>query len=166
MTCSSDETIRVWSLDTSPLSHSGLECHLQKMISVPGESGDQEKRGVRCVSVSPDQSFITSGDRAGNIRVHTTRNYSELCKIEAHDSEILTLKFSDNKFLASGSRDRLVHLFDASNNFEFLTTVEDHSACVTAVDFIKTRDDEDILVTSGIGSYLATLNSSLLYSRI
>ena len=41
-----------------------------------------------------------------------------------------------------------VHLFDAYNNFQFLTTVDEHSSCVTSVDFL-TSGGEDILVSSG-----------------
>ena len=150
VTCSSDETIRFWTLDNSPLSNSGLECHLQKIISLSTQECEQDKKGVRCVQVSPDESFIASGDRSGNIRVHNAKNYNEQCKIEAHESEIMTLKFSkDNKYLASGSRDRLLHMFDGENNFEFLTTIEDHSSCVTSVDFIKNSQEEDVLVSSG-----------------
>ena len=39
----------------------------------------------------------------------------EACKIEAHDAEVLCLEYSKpdtgHKFLASASRDRLIHVF-------------------------------------------------------
>ena len=35
-----------------------------------------------------------SGDRAGNIRVHELQFMDELCKIEAHDAEVLCLEYS------------------------------------------------------------------------
>lgn len=39
----------------------------------------------------------------------------ELCKIEAHDAEVLCLEYSrpetGHRFLASASRDRLIHVF-------------------------------------------------------
>ena len=128
---------------------------------------DQDKRGVRCVQVSPDETFIASGDRSGNIRVHNAKNYTEQCKIEAHEAEIMTLKFSqDTKYLASGSRDRLVHMFDGENNFEFLTTVEDHSSCVTSVDFIKNSQEEDLLVTSGKFSFLIFISKFYISSTL
>ena len=50
------------------------------------------------------------------------------------------------KFTHSNSAQ--VHLFDAYNNFQFLTTVDEHSSCVTSVDFL-TSGGEDILVSSG-----------------
>ena len=168
VTSSNDDTIRLWSLDSGPLTQSGLECHLQKTISVnPEPEEDPQKTGVKIVRVSPDESFIASGDRNGNIRIHDARSFDEICKIEAHDAEVTSLKFAGDRYLASASRDRLVrvdpvsvfpnsqyvnyaqvHLFDAYNNFQFLTTVDEHSSCVTSVDFL-TSGGEDILVSSG-----------------
>ena len=150
VTCSNDDTIRIWSLDLGPLSNSSLECHLQKAIKIQNNEGlDSDKAGVKCVKVNSGENFIASGDRHGNIRVHNTTNYEEICKIEAHDAEIMSLQFAPgDKYLASGSRDRLIHLFDVENQFEFLTTVEEHSSCVTSVDFLSTGED-DFLVSSG-----------------
>ena len=111
MTSSNDDTIRLWSLDFGPLSHSGLECHLQKTISVdPEPEEDPQKTGVKIVRVSPDENFIASGDRNGNIRVHDARSFDEICKIEAHDAEVTSLKFAGDRYLASASRDRLVKM--------------------------------------------------------
>jgi len=150
VTCSNDDTLRLWTLDHGPLSNSGLECHLQKVVPISNNGdGDHEKqKGIKCVRVSPDECFIATGDRSGNIRVHNTKTLDEVCKIEAHDSEIMSLKFAGDRFLASASRDRLIHLFDVDNNFEFLTTVDEHSSCVTSVDFL-TNGDEDVLISSG-----------------
>jgi len=149
VTCSNDDTLRLWTLDHGPLSNSGLECHLQKVLSISNTGdGDHDKQGVKCVRVSPDECYIATGDRGGNIRVHSSKSFEEICKIEAHDSEIMSLKFAGDRFLASASRDRLIHLFDVDNNFEFLTTVDEHSSCVTSVDFL-TNGDEDVLISSG-----------------
>lgn len=66
---------------------------------------------------------------------------------EAHDAEILTLSFgsvavivADNHvkemlLLVSGGRDRLVHIYDASRNFDVIETLDDHSASITAAKF-------------------------------
>ena len=109
VTSSNDDTIRLWSLDSGPLTQSGLECHLQKTISVnPEPEEDPQKTGVKIVRVSPDESFIASGDRNGNIRIHDARSFDEICKIEAHDAEVTSLKFAGDRYLASASRDRLV----------------------------------------------------------
>ena len=39
-------------------------------------------------------------------------------------------------YLASASRDRLIHLFNAGKNYGFLTTLDDHSSSITAVRFL------------------------------
>lgn len=38
--------------------------------------------------------------------------------------------------LVSGSRDRLIHVFDAQNNYSLIQTLDEHSAAVTAVKFV------------------------------
>ena len=38
---------------------------------------------------------LASGDRAGNIRIHELQFMDEMCKIEAHDAEVLCLEYSD-----------------------------------------------------------------------
>lgn len=37
--------------------------------------------------------------------------------------------------LATGSRDRLVHIFDVAKQYTHCGTIDDHSASITAVDF-------------------------------
>ena len=48
---------------------------------------------MRCTRISPDGRHLASGDRAGNIRVHELQFMDELCKIEAHDAEVLCLEY-------------------------------------------------------------------------
>ena len=45
--------------------------------------------------ISPDGKHLASGDRAGNIRIHELQFMDEMCKIEAHDAEVLCLEYSD-----------------------------------------------------------------------
>ena len=67
----------------------------------------------------------------------------EMCKIEAHDAEVLCLEYSDScqlpnskkskSLLASASRDRLIHVFNATRDYGFLHTLDDHSSSITAI---------------------------------
>lgn len=52
---------------------------------------------------------------------------TEICKIEAHDAEVLCLEYtasgSNHQLLASASRDRLIHVFDVNRVSSFLQLV-------------------------------------------
>ena len=77
-------------------------------------------------------------------RVHELIDLSghELAVIEAHDAEVLALTFTHPDscwhYLASASRDRLIHVFDIRNDYSLLQTIDDHSAIVTSVKFVGT----------------------------
>lgn len=180
LTCSSDDTIRVWNLD----SQQSLEGYVfqrniysQELLKVVymdpgmkylsdhemtaltavngkaagangdggGENGQSPydgKNGVRCLRVSPDGRHLASGDRSGNIIIRDLSSQVDIVRIEAHDSEVLCLEYTDpnmtnGRYLfASASRDRLIHLFDVSSRYSFLTTFDDHNSAITAVKFV------------------------------
>lgn len=90
--------------------------------------------------------------------------------IKAHDAEILTLCYSpiishitnenvdqEYVFLASGGRDRLIHIYDASdinkhnnhenNRYHLVTTLDSHSSSVTVSHF--TSDGKKFISCSG-----------------
>lgn len=97
------------------------------------------KLGARCLKISPLGSHLASGDRNGNIRIYDLKHLESIVLIEAHDSEILYLQYSSTEssklLLASASRDRLIHIFDAKKNYELIQTLDDHSAAITSVRF-------------------------------
>ncbi|XP_043190518.1 mitogen-activated protein kinase-binding protein 1-like isoform X2 [Amphibalanus amphitrite] len=168
VTCSSDDTIRVWNLDPNMPNNTVykrniysndllkilyIDPSLQYLKDV--DQGSREnadktdpnydcKNGVRCIKISPDGKQLASGDRQGNIRVHELQFMDELCKIEAHDAEVLCLEFSrpDSgwRLLSSASRDRLIHLFNADQDYQFLQTLDDHSSSITAVRFFQHQE--------------------------
>ncbi|KAG7212590.1 hypothetical protein KM043_012885 [Ampulex compressa] len=119
ITCSSDDTIRVWNLDKDISSNDTLykkniySNELLKVLYVDPEltylkdldlaaAGSTEKsdasydgrNGVRSIRVSPDGKHLASGDRSGNIRIHDVSSLEEQCLIEAHDAEVLCLEYS------------------------------------------------------------------------
>ncbi|XP_050452738.1 mitogen-activated protein kinase-binding protein 1 isoform X4 [Cataglyphis hispanica] len=119
ITCSSDDTIRIWNLekDISPnntlYKRNIYSNELLKVLYVDPEltylkdldlaaAGSTEKsdasydgrNGVRSIRVSPDGKHLASGDRSGNIRIHDVSSLEELYLIEAHDAEVLCLEYS------------------------------------------------------------------------
>jgi mitogen-activated protein kinase binding protein 1 len=89
--------------------------------------------------------------------------------IKAHDAEILTLSYSppihehseqvdqttsqESYFLASGGRDRLIHIFDATptlpidQRYHLVTTLDSHSSSITITHF--TSDGSKFVSCSG-----------------
>ncbi|XP_069807075.1 mitogen-activated protein kinase-binding protein 1 isoform X3 [Dendropsophus ebraccatus] len=164
ITCSSDSTIRLWNMETSNIHGTALHRNilsndLMKIILVDGNTqalldtdcnctglADKvdvqtldNKVGIRSVCVSPNGQHLASGDRTGTLRVHELQSLTELLKVEAHDSEILCLEYSKPEtgmnLLASASRDRLIHVLDASKDYSLQQTLDDHSSSITAVKF-------------------------------
>ncbi|KAM9168567.1 LOW QUALITY PROTEIN: WD repeat-containing protein 62 [Mergus octosetaceus] len=159
LTCSSDNTIRVWTLGSGPehpcrgnaysttllniIYVDNTTQHLQDSSSLidKGESAGHPdtKSGVRVMQVSPDGEHLASGDRAGNLRIHELRCMQEVAKVEAHDSEVLCLEYSKPEtgvaLLASASRDRLIHVLNVDRGYRLEQTLDDHSSAITAVKF-------------------------------
>ena len=137
VTCGSDNTIRIWNMPTNTLYRRNIYSEeLLKTLYIDPELGFikeadtslaagekdtlyDQRNGVRCIRISPNGKHLASGDRSGNIRVHELQFMDELCKIEAHDAEVLCLEYSlhgaatTQSYLASASRDRLIHVFNA-----------------------------------------------------
>ncbi|XP_074145455.1 mitogen-activated protein kinase-binding protein 1 isoform X1 [Sminthopsis crassicaudata] len=161
ITCSSDNTIRLWNTESSGV-HSALHRNilsndLIKIIYVDGNtqalldtelSGGGDKTdgslvdtrvGIRSVCISPNGQHLASGDRVGTLRVHELQSLSEMLRVEAHDSEILCLEYSKPdtglKLLASASRDRLIHVLDAGREYSLQQTLDEHSSSITSVKF-------------------------------
>ncbi|XP_016076373.1 PREDICTED: WD repeat-containing protein 62 [Miniopterus natalensis] len=165
LTCSSDNTIRFWNINSSPdspwqkniFSNTLLKVvyvendiqHLQDMSHFPDRGSENGmpmdvKAGVRVMQVSPDGQHLASGDRSGNLRIHELHFMDELVKMEAHDAEVLCLEYSKPEtgltLLASASRDRLIHVLNVEKNYNLEQTLDDHSSAITAIKFAGNRD--------------------------
>ncbi|XP_070509795.1 mitogen-activated protein kinase-binding protein 1 isoform X4 [Chironomus tepperi] len=161
LTCSSDDTIRVWGLEQCEANEiyrkNIYSKELLKVIYIdddmnfikdmdnPTQSNEKSssydgRNGVRCIKVSADYGQLATGDRSGNIRIYNLNTLKLITSIEAHDSEVLCLEYTndkiDRKLLASASRDRLIHVFDVENGYRILQTLDDHSSSITSVKFI------------------------------
>ncbi|KAL0076140.1 hypothetical protein F4703DRAFT_1762129 [Phycomyces blakesleeanus] len=108
--------------------------------------------GIRALKISSDGKLMATGDRNGNLRVHNMQTWEQIAFQEAHDSEILSIDFSNPLkddmpcLVATGSRDRLLHIFDVKRNFQLVQSLDDHSSSITAVKFTK---DADKLISCG-----------------
>lgn len=101
---------------------------------------------LRCISISPDGSHLASGDQMGNVRIHDLESnkngdIEEIKLIAAHDNEVICLAYSpvirssqpqpngfplskERFWLASGSRDKLIHVYDSEANYETIADLE------------------------------------------
>lgn len=161
ITCSSDDTIRFWGLDDCEtnevyrkniyskdllkLLYIDSELNFIKDMDNPTQSNEKSssydgRNGVRCIKISAENDQLATGDRSGNIRIYDLKTMKQIQAIEAHDSEVLCLEYTNDKIekrlLASASRDRLIHVFDVENNYRILQTLDDHSSSITSVKFI------------------------------
>ncbi|XP_034050708.1 mitogen-activated protein kinase-binding protein 1 isoform X2 [Thalassophryne amazonica] len=122
LSCSSDNTIRLWNIDGHNVPTRNILSHdLQKVIYVDdniaslldtesvtitgnteklgmsgsdGQQIDQSRTGIRTLRVSPNGQHLASGDRMGVLRIHDLDSMEEILNVQAHDSEILCLEFS------------------------------------------------------------------------
>ncbi|MBA0800840.1 hypothetical protein Gohar_011252 [Gossypium harknessii] len=101
------------------------------------------------MAISSDGKYMAVGDCEGNLHIYDLHNSDYTCIKDSHDAEILSLSFSvsstkdidsggnDNHYLlASGGRDRIIHLYDVKRNFEVIGSIDDHSAAVTSVKLV------------------------------
>ncbi|XP_073784304.1 mitogen-activated protein kinase-binding protein 1 isoform X10 [Danio rerio] len=161
LSCSSDNTIRLWHTDAqnTSLSRNVISNDLQKIIYMDSNTStlldtdctissnsekvdpqtSENRTGIRTMCVSPDGLHLASGDRNGTLRIHDLESMEEILDVQAHDSEILCLEYSKPetglKLLATASRDRLIHILDADKEYSLLQTLDEHSSSITAVRF-------------------------------
>ncbi|KXZ55391.1 hypothetical protein GPECTOR_3g517 [Gonium pectorale] len=131
-TCGADGTVRMWNIclnNSASTAGPGL----------PGAAAAKHV-ALRCLRVSPCGRHLATGDSRGNLRVFSTATLQQLLLREAHDAEVLSLDYSQPSmdgacYLASGSRDALVHVYDMSRGYELVGTCDAHGGPVTAVRF-------------------------------
>lgn len=163
ITCSSDDTIRIWqpracnahsSSKPTPVDESlkiiftdstyKFLCNSELNDSKILQNQDYDSNeGLRCLKISPNGTELAVGSRSGAIKIYDLRHYTEIKNIAAHDAEVLCLEYSDPKkfggvcYLASASRDKLIHIFDVSNDYNFLQTIDDHQSTITSLKFVN-----------------------------
>lgn len=159
LTCSNDDTVRVWNIDPNMpanryYKHNMFSPELLKSFYLDpdysylcdadavSEKSDLERRnGVRIVKLSPNGQDLACGDRSGNLKILNLIDSSLVREIEAHDSEVLLLEYSgfttNSNLLASGSRDRMIHILSVDDQYEPVFSIEGHSSAVIAATFVE-----------------------------
>ncbi|XP_022151493.1 mitogen-activated protein kinase-binding protein 1 isoform X2 [Momordica charantia] len=157
-TCSTDGTIRLWDLALQPDSEDEMDNQVRKVSTTRLESAGIFERetveagfntqGFRSLAASSDGKYLAAGDCDGNIHIFNLFTSDYTCLQGAHDAEVLSLSFSSSSrndaiskevvtqshyYLASASRDRIIHLYDVERNFDLTDSIADHSAAVTSV---------------------------------
>ncbi|KAF4100003.1 hypothetical protein G5714_020129 [Onychostoma macrolepis] len=160
LTCSSDGSVRLWSSDgvrsrnvlSNDLHHIFyMDDSTAALLDVEGTT--EGSSGIRTICVSPDGRHLASGDRNGTLRIHDLTCMKELVKAEVHDSEIMCLEYSKPasgmNLLATASRDRLIHVLDAEEDYGLLQTLDEHSSSVTSVRFAAAGDGKLRIISCG-----------------
>nr|XP_015803625.2 mitogen-activated protein kinase-binding protein 1-like isoform X1 [Nothobranchius furzeri] len=190
LTCSADNTIRMWCVEHPTQHHVYSQNHLSNdLLNImyldgntsslldPGctanmstdKSGDAQaaeiRTGIRTVCLRPDGKHLASGDRNGVLRVHDLSSMKEILKVEAHDAEILCLDYSKPetglRLLATASRDRLIHILNADDDYSLVQTLDEHSSSITAVRFAA-HDNKVKIISCGAdkGIYFRTAHKT------
>uniref|UniRef100_A0A183BLH1 WD_REPEATS_REGION domain-containing protein n=1 Tax=Globodera pallida TaxID=36090 RepID=A0A183BLH1_GLOPA len=160
-------------LDVGPPNHFSLELRKILYLSAGTDSLSEQPdknfggilsdtldstTGVRCIKLSSVGAHLGCGTRNGNICVFdlNDREMPKLVELEAHDGEVLCLEYcvpssatNGLHLLASGSRDRLIHLFDVDQQYTHLLTIDDHSSSISALRFNISQSNLFQLVTFG-----------------
>uniref|UniRef100_A0A914C1N5 MABP1/WDR62 second WD40 domain-containing protein n=1 Tax=Acrobeloides nanus TaxID=290746 RepID=A0A914C1N5_9BILA len=175
ITAGADETIRFWNIEKCVDSPTGIfppnkfSNELRKILYL-GEGANslceqpdknfggiladtlESTTGIRCLKLSSDGKHLAAGGRDGNISIFdvTTLECQKIAEFEAHDQEILVLEYTDSshggrRLFASGSRDRLIHLYDAENDYSHLETIDDHTSSINSIKFCPSADGFEML---------------------
>jgi WD40 repeat protein len=138
--CGSDDgVIRLWDID------SGV---LKMRLAL------RSKRSVLALSFSPDGQMLASGGSAtndekvigGEINVWDTHRWDFINALMGHNDVVTSLAFlSDNRTLASGSRDGTIRIWDVPTG-KLNNTISGHQGGVSSVAF---SPDGSTLVSGG-----------------
>lgn len=113
--------------------------------------------GIRCLTVSPDGRHLVAGTKSGNLHVIDLSDpeMTVLDVVSAHELDVQCVEFSDSSrgaphLLASGGRDRLVHLFrPEKSSYEHCYVIDDHQSALNAVRFVQNHNGDLYLFTCG-----------------
>ncbi len=93
---------------------------------------------IRCISVCPEGLQTVCGDQQGNLHIFADNDKQF---VQAHDLEVICLAFSpmiqNVGLLASGSRDKLIAVFEKTKFDMPIAVLSHHTKTVTGLAFIE-----------------------------
>ncbi|KAJ8029823.1 DDB1- and CUL4-associated factor 12 [Holothuria leucospilota] len=125
------------------------------MISstIPTEDGliADEGSGIHAISLNPSQTCIATGaDNPNNLGVYAMPDFDPLCVGEAcHRDWIFDLKWLDDEFIVTGSRDGTIALWSVADCFQ-----SDHASSASTSKHKSIRPRCHRHVTSSAGHFL------------
>ncbi|BFZ06630.1 hypothetical protein BsWGS_09669 [Bradybaena similaris] len=147
VTVSHDSTVRLWGIvfgesicyDRLSILYTD-PAPLQPILEAQSKTLDNAGI-ITAVKVSPDRKYIVTGNQAGNICVYDRVTFEHSLTVLAHNREVTCLAiFTDSagrSILASGSRDRLIHIMDVNRDFRLISTLNIHSSSITVITFCE-----------------------------
>uniref|UniRef100_F1KUS7 Mitogen-activated protein kinase-binding protein 1 n=1 Tax=Ascaris suum TaxID=6253 RepID=F1KUS7_ASCSU len=166
ITGAADATIRIWNFNqprerfqqapTSFLTQVNACWQESKVIHI-SDSGslsvDSPNRptstvGARSIRISPDGRHLACGRTDGNIHIYdlTLPDLPLIAMHEAHEAEVMCLEYSDlltsaRYLMASGGRDRFIHIYDPLNGYLQLASIDDLASTVHSIVFASFADE-------------------------
>eukprot|EP00826_Nyctotherus_ovalis_P065234 TRINITY_DN9584_c0_g1_i19.p1 TRINITY_DN9584_c0_g1~~TRINITY_DN9584_c0_g1_i19.p1 ORF type:complete len:745 (-),score=169.08 TRINITY_DN9584_c0_g1_i19:1108-3342(-) len=158
VTCSSDCTLRFWDLGENEVLRDASYCKdLYQILYTSADHSHFKLRALqqsitinqqgqmRCLKVSPDGRFVACGDHGGNISIYNMQTWLLTKHIPAHNGEVTCIDFVKDghvTLMATGSRDRLIHIFECTE-FAKRKSVEGHNAAIVALGFAVDSNESD-----------------------
>ncbi|MGH0186174.1 UNVERIFIED_CONTAM: hypothetical protein FKN15_020398, partial [Acipenser sinensis] len=140
LTCSSDNTLRLWNTDLpgAALTRNVLSNDLQKILYMDSNTA---------ALVDSESSAAGSTEKPSDSQSNDTKTGIRTLPVPSLSNSLLSLtllspvSLSAGLFLlATASRDRLIHVLDAGQDYRLLQTLDEHSSSITAVRFAANED--------------------------
>ncbi|KAE8374174.1 quinon protein alcohol dehydrogenase-like superfamily [Aspergillus bertholletiae] len=127
------------------------KCRDSRVISLEEAPGLDEEASneLRVVRTSDGMDVFVSGDKFGVLRVLEGQSWRCTNQVRAHGAEVTDIALSvtpDSCLIASCGRDRMVQLFQKTDDLKLVQTMDDHVGAVGQVLFIN--DGENLLSCS------------------
>ncbi|KAM0678091.1 ubiquitin-protein transferase activating protein [Binucleata daphniae] len=102
---------------------------------------------TRICAIDWNDKIVSFGTKSGNVIHFDTRSGKEICKIQAHESEVCGLKWSnDKKYLATGSNDNTLKIWQTGNIIPRMN-LQAHKSAIKALAWCPWKNG--ILATGG-----------------